>query len=430
MLAVLLLLTALIRLSWMGLRPESLTIDRDAYLLLAGKLAEGAGFVGPEGMPTAFRPLLFPLLLAPFLKLMSTSVAVAAVQVSLSLILTWATIRTGQLLGQKADHEPSLTGWLAGLLVAINPLLIVYAGQPMTEILATTLVALIACGMAYVSVGNPPVSRRRIFVMGTLLGLAALTRPALLLLIPWTAACLLFSFPNKASGKSSRTRWLTSATLILAAGMPICAWTLRNAAVMGLPIITTTHGGYTLWLANNPVIQEQEKTTGTSVWPPAAFAQWEADNTARLAGLDEVARDRLQATWGREAIRANPAAFLRGAKLRMQYFWSPVPQSQGEHQLPDAIRWLLTIFYTLLYAGALLGFVTLFSTCRLWGIWALGTILLVMAPHLVYFSNARMRTPIEPLLAILAGFGISAVIQRLRRLGLYPTYGLPWVARP
>lgn len=414
MLAVLLLLTALIRLGWMGLRPESLTIDRDAYLLLAGKLAEGAGFVGPEGAPTAFRPPLFPLLLAPFLKLMSTSVAVATVQMSLSLILTWATIRTGQLLGQKANHEPSLTGWLAGLLVAINPLLIVYAGQPMTEILATTLVALIACGMASMSSGNPALNRWNIFVMGILLGLAALTRPALLLLIPWTAACLLFSLPSNASGQISRTRWLTSAILILAASLPICVWTLRNAAVMGHPIITTTHGGYTLWLANNPIIQEQEKTTGTSVWPPAAFTQWEADNIAKLAGLGEVARDRLQAIWGRGAIRANPAAFLRGACLRLQYFWSPVPQSQGEHQLPGTISWLLTIFYTLLYAGALLGFFTLFSTCRLWSIWALGTILLVMAPHLVYFSNARMRTPIEPLLAILTAFSISAGIHRLR----------------
>ncbi len=60
-------LTLILRVGWMVLKPESLAIDRDAYLLLAQNLVHGEGFCGPGGVPTAFRPPLFPLLLAPLL---------------------------------------------------------------------------------------------------------------------------------------------------------------------------------------------------------------------------------------------------------------------------------------------------------------------------------------------------------------------------
>ncbi len=43
--------------------------------------------------------------------------------------------------------------------------------------------------------------------------------------------------------------WLT----LLALGLTIAPWPIRNQVRFGRPIVTTTHGGYTLLLSNNPV---------------------------------------------------------------------------------------------------------------------------------------------------------------------------------
>ena len=64
-LIALLVLAALLRLGVICWKPESLAEDRDLYWGIAGRLAAGHGFANPDwGHPTAYRPPLYPLLLA------------------------------------------------------------------------------------------------------------------------------------------------------------------------------------------------------------------------------------------------------------------------------------------------------------------------------------------------------------------------------
>lgn len=411
-------LTLILRVGWMVVKPESLAIDRDAYLLLAQNLADALGYCGPGGVPTAFRPPLFPLLLAPLLWIANVTWAVALLQLSLSLVLTWATIRTTQLLTNPlADHGVIKNGWYlaggwAGLIVAIDPLLLLYSTQPMTEILAATLIMLLSLQLAQALIHPASLTLSKLILAGLLAGLAPLARPALLLLLPWFFICMGWASSQRSPHASLR---LPLRIVMILAGFSLIApgiWMTRNLVVMGAPIMTTTHGGYTLWLANNPVIQELEETRGTSIWPDEKFREWEAQNREKLDGLSEVEQDKLQQTWAWQTIRSHPEAFTRSALLRMAFFWSPVPQSMFQNRMPWGLTELLFFCYGLLAILACLGTVELLRCHRIFGVWLVGTVCLVMLPHIFYFSNARMRAPIEPLLAIPAAICLVKHLQR------------------
>ncbi|WP_131818390.1 hypothetical protein [Planctopirus hydrillae] len=414
-------LTLILRVGWMVLKPESLAIDRDAYLLLAQNLVHGEGFCGPGGVPTAFRPPLFPLLLAPLLWLANVTWAVAILQLSLSLVLTWATIRTTQLLTiDRASGEDTRDGWhaaggWAGMIVAIDPLLLLYSTQPMTEILAATLIMLLSLQLAQALIHPASLTLSRLMLAGLMAGCAPLARPALLLLLPWFLIGMGWIGSQHAPHRSPR---LFLRIVMILAGFALIApgiWMTRNQLVMGEPIVTTTHGGYTLWLANNPVIQELEEIKGTSIWPDEKFREWEARNREKLDGLSEVEQDKLQQGWAWQTIRRNPEAFTRSALLRMAFFWSPVPQSMFQNRVPWGLMELLFFSYGLFAMMACLGTIELLRSHRVFGVWLVGTVCLVMLPHVFYFSNARMRAPIEPLLAIPAAIYLVKLLQPLIR---------------
>lgn len=67
-----------------------------------------------------------------------------------------------------------------------------------------------------------------------------------------------------------------------------------------------------------------------------------------------------------------------------------------------------------------LGTVELLRCHRIFGVWLVGTVCLVMLPHILYFSNARMRAPIEPLLAIPAAIYLVKHLQPLIRRAHIP----------
>ena len=54
---------------------------------------------------------------------------------------------------------------------------------------------------------------------------------------------------------------------LLAAVCGLAPWAIRNQIVVGRPIVSTTHGGYTLLLGNNPSFYDHLRTAprGT-VW--------------------------------------------------------------------------------------------------------------------------------------------------------------------
>lgn len=495
-LAILLLLTTLIRglALWAG--GGGLHEDPDAYLRIAATLT-ATGTLGitsdaGEVVPTAFRPPLYPALIATARSAMITVGAdfadptnekserilrgvIASVHLLLGLATVAATFfvarRWSDLLSPSDASAPRETtiAWLAGLLVAIDPILIQSSCRVMTETLATALAAgILVAWMRLIDRTitppghpSPPLASGSVVPtavgLGMLLGLAHLCRPtffvwtALLIgyLAAWSILPQLWSrLPGSLGWLPTATRLpdpvsaripLTSALIVAAAvSLWVGGWTLRNLRQFGEPIWATTHGGYTLLLGNNPPFYDYLKTGRLGVaWDPDEFFErWEmrdrADpreevfwtqpicatenaepwQTLRPEADDEVGQDRLAYETAKWSIRRDPASFFHACVWRLTRLLGPMPQRPPSTPADAGLfpGWgilAVTTFYTLVWLAILRGAVRLRGNLlHPHTIAALALVVSLVAVHAVYWSNLRMRAPAVPPLAILAAIGI------------------------
>lgn len=406
-------------------RRGELTEDRDAYLGLAAGLAAGRGYSSPGSThPTAYRPPLYPLLLA------ASPVAeigwwVATLHLAAGVGTVWFTVRLGGQLGLR----PALALG-AGLLVAVDPLLVRYASQPMTETVCTLLTALLLT--VWQRWWGQPTLWSALSV-GVLLGLGVLCRPTL-----WAYAVLLGVWaavrwpreasPGDAQAAPRRERPWRSACLALGVGLGVVVgpWVLRNWLVFGVPVLTTTHGGYTLLLGNNPAFyHEVVRQPWGTVWDgsrgPGQQAWVESiERELDSAGVrGEVARDRWMSARAWAQISDDPAGFAWACLHRLASLWHILPRGPAAEGWPTALLWGVGTFYLLEWGGVVIGVVSVLrSRDRRWE-----PLLLLLAAftavHLAYWTNVRMRAPLVPALALLAarGWGRLAAVLFPRRAG-------------
>ncbi len=138
--------------------PEQLTQDRDLYLGIANELRTGHGYCTPGSdppRPTAFRPPLYPLLLW----LMGGGpLGVATLHLALASLMV---VTTGIAARRMSGNHPLWV--LAPAIVAVDPLLLLYSRQPMTETLCACLSAVligrVAAGIRRLPTGRPRTAR-------------------------------------------------------------------------------------------------------------------------------------------------------------------------------------------------------------------------------------------------------------------------------
>lgn len=421
-LAAILLGAAALRIAVVWTLQTNLTDDRDAYLALARQVSAGHGFSVPGSdppLPTAYRPPLYPLMLAP---LHSSPLAVGLLQAALgtwTVGLTWTIARRRNLAPWQAAA--------AAMFVAADPLLLQYTSFPMTETLCTFSTAALLAVALPAGANAVPRSRSRQVALGALFGLGVLCRPTL-----WAyAVCVVVAWiwqrlfsrdavpsgrrPAGASGLVHGVPWLT----LIAAAAFVAPWMLRNWFQLGSPVVTTTHGGYTLLLGNNPAFYREvvDQPLGT-VWDgshgpgQAAWAE-EIQREMALAGAaSEVERDRWMSRRAWRHILEQPGLFGRACLLRLIRFWNVVPSGPAAEGLPPIVWYAVGAWYLVVFALALRG---------LWRSWRSGfrpwlpLVLLIAgftAVHLLYWSNVRMRAPVMPAVAVLAAFGLGSRSQR------------------
>ncbi len=134
---------------------------------------------------------------------------------------------------------------IAAAIVACDPVLAWQSKSVMTETPAAFLVAAALAGLSQAGLSGA-------ILGGLAYGLAGLCRPSLLAGAGLTALAALFVGPA-----GWKERLIRSFALVAAIGLCLLPWMIRNLVVLGEPIATTTHGGYTLALANNPVYYRQ-----------------------------------------------------------------------------------------------------------------------------------------------------------------------------
>ena len=360
--------------------------DRDAYISLADGLVN-RGQYGVFG-PTAFRPPLYPILIAPF-ELFAPSAA-GLLRGVLNVVCGVSTVALAADLGASSGGRDA--GRIASGLAACSPLAVLYCGYSMTEIVCGCLLTT----AVWLAMRCQRSERLRDAVLlGLTLGLGALCRPTV-----WPAAFLVLLV------LAADRRWRIVAVVAAAMVVTVSPWPIRNAVAMGSPTVLTTHGGYTLALGNNDRFYDDvvHSDWGT-VWTDGQ-SEWIDDELAVAATrgvTGEYGLDAFHKTRAIEVVRRRPRDFAAACWLRLRRFWSPVPVSASVGPALGIALW--TYGFTVIALVA----VGSFRSTATWQtkllLWAAPAAFCVV--HLFYWSNARMRLPIEPCLFVLAGLAAT-----------------------
>ena len=301
------------RIAWiffMNTYPET---DFMWYHVKGVELSKGMGFLngiypfytGTPGLPTAFRPIGYPLTLAILYKIFGTSFFVGKFfNVFLSTISMIFIYKFARMFFGKFISNVSLA------LFAFSPLAICYVSILGSETLFQTI--LILCLYSYFKHRNP-------YILGTLVGYLALIRPIgiFFALIP-----IIFALFESISKKTFKFIGLFSLSFLLV----ISGWVIRNYIQFGQPIYST-NGGYVFYVNNNPY--------ATGSWsdpfsyPNSPFSKYLSDNNFDEITINKVGKQ-LAVNW----ILNNPKQFIKLAFKRIfNSYWNKL----------DDIMWAFTI---------------------------------------------------------------------------------------
>lgn len=347
--------------------------DNDAgeYHAIARNLIQGDGFCLKPGQPTAYRPPLYPLLVAACGANPTLTLAVQQALALLSLGLVWRIAR--RVLGSPGRAFAAL------LAAALWPELAWFDALLLSEGLFTLLL------LATVDRLLTLKERGRAgdgAVLGLLAALLALTRPVGLLLFP-----LFVALGWRALGWRGGIKPLGIAAVCFILG--VAPWMIRNERALGA-FVFSTNGGVNLYLGN----------LGYSLHGVQAGI-----DTLHPEG-GEVERDRAYTRaswqWMRGHMGELPGLWVRKA-LRL---WLSVYDYGGR---PTPSRMALTVER----CGLFFIFLLCFGWRRGWGgvdaffRLLLGTLaLLLTALHAFTHAEARYVMPLLPLIFIvLAGAG-------------------------
>jgi 4-amino-4-deoxy-L-arabinose transferase-like glycosyltransferase len=356
--------------------------DPDNYLPMARSLASGQGFAF-KGRATAYRPPLYPMLLVPSVFLGGWQPwGIAALHLGLGAGTVWLTASAA--IGFGLSQRRAMA---AAFIVACDPVLAWQGRSVMTETPAAFLVALAMAGLARRG-------RSGIVLGGLAFGLGALCRPSLLS----GAALTVLAGLAVPSGRL-RERIVQAGALMLTIALVLLPWMIRNLMVLGAPIWTTTHGGYTLALANNPVYYEEILNGPPGrVWTGDDQWRWFDSVTRETAGMTEHQADRYLQHQVWRLANERPADFARATVARLAHFWSLAPASSV---YSPVTRWVTLAWTVPLWAALLVGL----ATRAIWSwprIAAPMVVLGLTLVHALFWTDLRMRAPIVPAIALIA----------------------------
>lgn len=380
--------------------------DVDGYRALAENLSAHC-VLGAGDVPTAFRPPLYPVVLSGLARLgLLNTQGLAVLHVALGTTTVWLSLSLGRRWG--------LGRWrfVAGALVACDPILLRQSTLVMSETMATTLAA--AALVALSALVARPTTLRAIGA-GVVLGLSVLCRPVFMLFLITAPLALVWLLP-RASGWRVRLR---EGAVVLAAAVAILApWGVRNAIRFGRPVITTTHGGFTLLLANNPHFYRHMRRSPLEPWDSERFNR--EVETSRLGATEsgELAHDRREYAEAWQNIRAVPAQFMSAVAYRELRLWGVYPMPlPHESWAAEKLRYLIGFCYAAEFA---LAFAGLWSLGRktVTSSWLFGLLLAACfsTVHALYWTDLRMRAPLVPAIACFAAAGVGWIcVKFLRR---------------
>jgi 4-amino-4-deoxy-L-arabinose transferase-like glycosyltransferase len=380
-----------------------LTHDEREYLALAANVIAGRGFAqdlpnepheSDSDIQRFGRAPMYPLFLAPIAAFdgslrdgrMPPDVP-DAVKVVQSIVGGFGVWLLGMIAWRVGGDR---MGVIAAFIAAVYPPLVWICAYALSEALFATLA--LACVWWLMPVldtrGTAGADWKRLFIGGALIGLAVLTRPAMLFFLPFA---LLLAWRRRAAFAAA----ILAGMLVI-----VLPWTARNAAVYGRFVLVASEGGVTFWTGNH----REARGEGDLAANPH-LKQLNREFRARHRGLTE---EELEPIYYREAlnfIAEAPVRWLGLEAKKLFYTWVPIGPSYRLHS--PRYFWTSVIAYGALLPVAIAGFIRLWrSGRRPWTLWALAGSTVVVS--LLFFPQERFRIPvIDPTLILCAAAALT-----------------------
>ena len=387
-------------------------LDAWANLQIGRSLAAGEGFVLPtEPRPNRARPPAegsgptaehapgqkladrmpgYPLMVAAALRLAEQGVrllttaqsVIGAIAMAVAAYLAW------RLAG-------TWGGAAAAALLVFDPYQVYACALVLPLVpLGLVLVALAGAGLKFIDVSN---RGWRAWPWAAMAGLFA----AAAAYLDWRMAGLAIVVGVAALIAPGRKRYLAGWAVGMAVlAVALAPWLVRNMLVLDRPVLTTDLGAR-LYAGAEPAA-EAPKGTGQG-------RDGEAAQLTAPAGLDETGQDLFYLRAAAQRIAGDPAGWLKRVAARAAEMWSPWPaRESSDLPLPPVAG-----YTSLLPAGALalVGIWTLRRRAAVL-VWLLAAPVYVTIAGAVLGSGVEERLPLAPVLAVLGGAGLAALITR------------------
>ena len=355
---------------------------------LAQSLNSGRGFSSPFGGSTgstAFVAPGYPVVVGLIFRLFgSYSFVSAGMVMTLQTLFAILTVAIIMHVARRLFGAPAAN--LAGALWAVSLPLIWLPVVPWETSLSTLLlVGMIA--LALRCMDTPSMSLW--VLMGAYCGLAMLVNPSLMLalcaILGWTV------YQTRSVGRYGP--WMCF-LVFLAVFAP---WPIRNARVLHAFIPLRSNFGYELWQGNH--------AGATGIFDATLEPLQNKGEYSKYASMGEVAYMQDKSTLAKTYIRAHPREFISLSAKRVTLFW----MGTGTNVKSGLVE--LHIVTTSLLG--LLSLVALFRQRRSTAMLFLLPLLVFPLPYYITHPDFRFRLVLDPLLTILAAYGVTRLHAHL-----------------
>ena len=329
---------------------------------------------------------------------------------SLSCVLTY-------LIAKKLFNRT--IGVLSGIIASLYGVLVLYDARLLLDSL-TVFLDLVLVGLLILTAEKPKLINW--LFCGIVLGLSAITRPNILIFVPFILIWMFFWFQKKSSVKKVLLRW---AFLCLGVLLMVAPVTLRNYLADGDFVLISWQGGYNFYLGNNP------QASGWSATAAHIDPTWWGgyDDAIRLAE-EETGRklkpSQISDFWlkkGMDFIVSQPGSWLKLMGKKISYFWKGYEIGNNENEyLYTNLSSLLNLLMGKRILYIPFGLV---GPLSLWGLviglkkWRRFLLLYLFilsysASVILFFVCSRYRIPVIPFLIMFASFSLWWIFQKIK----------------
>ncbi|MBI3599102.1 MAG: glycosyltransferase family 39 protein [Nitrospinae bacterium] len=365
--------------------------DSEEYIAIAENIAAGKGFAVDGSEPVFHRAPFLPYFLSLLFSIsrdywLSIASAINIIISSgVSVVIYLISLR---IVGNIAIAAT------ASLFFAINPVSIFWSGFILTE---PFFLFFFTLSILYLLKAADGQKIRDFVICGVLMGLAALTRPVMLGVIPFIALWVLIF-------KKGAKKGFGAAIIIFI--LTILPWTIRNYVNSGEIIPITSEG-------HNNLVQGLTEDTKTF----EAVPLFTEDEENSMRHLNEWEYKKVEKKRLIRHILNHPYDILRLMIKKAIIFWSVTPEIGNPELRADIFIKLLMVLWSaysiILY---LLAIPAIFSAGNKTDIMLIIFIMISFTLMHMFFlvvPEKRFRLPLEPYLVMLSAIGLSSLRENI-----------------